>query len=299
LLTQFNIAATGFTVRPARPLDEKACRMLLPELAAVDAHRFVAVERGEGLVIGAAGLTYSQRTQPLVGSGVALHVIPPCRRHGVARALLNTLESLARTQGARALYSAQRVQFDSDSMQGWKRLGFDVFETIEEHELPLAPVLARLAPLVEQARNRGHIPADAQVIPLYAANRPKVLQLHLDHLGGDRATLYQRLLGHGAGAFHPCYSRVLTVGDRVAGCLLAHRHSQYAAMLDANIIAPEYRAGWANALLRLEAIEGAAALGITHFHFTTFDKYADTRAFAANLGATTTRRHALMWRKLE
>jgi hypothetical protein len=51
--------------------------------------------------------------------------------------------------------------------------------------------------------------------------------------------------------------------------------------------------------LRLEAIEGAAALGITHFHFTTFDKYADTRAFAANLGATTTRRHALMWRKLE
>jgi GNAT superfamily N-acetyltransferase len=299
LTVEFDIAATGFAMRPAGPVDEKACRMLLPELAAAEAHRFVAIERGEGLVIGAVGATYSQRAQPLVGPGVIVHVIPPCRRHGVGQALINAAISLARTQGAQALYAAQRVEHDSEAMRGWQRLDFEVGEAIEEHELPLAPVLARLAPLVQRVRQRGLIPKDACILPLHAANRAKVLQLHLDELGGERASLYQRLLGRGAGAFHQRYSRVLLVGECVAGCLLAHRKSQHVATLDANIVSPEYRSGWANAWLRLEAMQGAAALGITHFHFTSFDKYADTRAFAASLGGLTTKRWALMWRKLD
>lgn len=126
----------------------------------------------------------------------------------------------------------------------------------------------------------------------------EVLQLHLDHLGGDRETLARKLRGEGAGAFHPRYSRVLTRDGRVVGCILCHRRSQTVAVVDANVVAPELRSGWANVWLKLEATQLALALGITHFHFTSFDHYADTRSFTAKLGGVTTRRWAMMQRQL-
>jgi len=298
LAVQFNIAASGFVVRPPRAVEAKACRMLLPMLA-TDAEWLMAAENAGGLVIGAAGVSHAQRTQPLVGPGAMVHVIEPCRGHGVGRALCEALVSLARSRGAKALYAAQRVEFDSDEMRCWQRLGFEVCETVEEHELPLAELAPRLAPLVESVRRLGHIPQDARIVPLHAADRAKVLQLHLDELGGDRATLYQKLLGRGAGAFHPRYSRVLLVGTRVAGCILAHRRSERVAAVDANIVIPEFRGGWANAWLKLEAAQGAMSLGVTHFHYTSFDAYADTRAFTARLGGVTTKRSALMYRRIE
>jgi hypothetical protein len=213
--------------------------------------------------------------------------------------LCRSLVELVRHQGAHAVYSAQRVEFEGPEMNAWQRLGFDVCETVEEHELPLAQFVPRLAPLVDWMRTRGHIPANAQIVPLYAADHAKVLQLHLDELGGERGSLYDRMRGQGANAFHPRYSRVLVVGDQTVGCILAHRKSERVAAVDANIIRPEYRAGWANAWLKLEATEGAMRLGITHFHFTSFDHYGDTRSFTGKLGGVTTRKWALMYRRLD
>jgi hypothetical protein len=51
--------------------------------------------------------------------------------------------------------------------------------------------------------------------------------------------------------------------------------------------------------LKLEATQGALSLGITHFHFTSFDHYADTRRFTEQLGGMTTKRWALMYRRLD
>ncbi len=241
---------------------------------------------------------HALRTAPLVGPGVAIHVIEPCRRHGVATALVEALAAEARRRKAQALYSARRVECDGDEFCAWRRLGFEVCETVEEHELPLDQFEPRLAPLVERMRASGRIPADAHIIPLYAANPAAVLQLHLDHMGGERGLLYQKIRGQGPGAFHPRYSRVLMVGDRVAGCILAHRKSRLVAGVDATILIPEVRGGWANVWLKLEATQGALSLGITHFHFTSFDHYADTRRFTKLLGGVTTRKWALMYRNL-
>jgi N-acetylglutamate synthase-like GNAT family acetyltransferase len=272
--------------------------MLMPSMPA-ECHAVVALDGTQGLVVGAAAITHSRRSQPVVGPGAMIHVIPPCRGHGIAAALCTSLVEIARNQRAQAIYSAQRVEFDSPEMAAWQRLGFEVCETVEEHELSLAQFTPRLSPLVEWLRSRGYIPADARIAPLYAANHAKVLQLHLDELGGDRASLYTRIRGQGPNAFHPRYSRVLTVGDRTVGCILAHRKSQHVAAVDANIIRPEYRNGWANAWLKLEATQGAMSLGITHFHFTSFDQYADTRTFAGKLGGVTTKKWALMYRRVD
>jgi hypothetical protein len=148
-------------------------------------------------------------------------------------------------------------------------------------------------------QRQGRIPSTARIIPLYQANHPVVLQLHLDHLGGDRGDLYRKLKGSDAGAFHPRYSRVLMVGEAVMGCILAHRRDKDTAVVDADIVDPSLRGGWANVWLKLEATRGALRLGIKQFQFTTFDHYADTRSFAMKLGSVITRATVLMMRAID
>ncbi len=297
MATKFDIAGGKFSVRPGATADAKALRMLLPEFRDA-ATAFVAVDQEHGLVIAAASATRSARRQPLVGPGVAVHVIEPCRRQGVGTALVGALESAARRAGAAALYAARRAIEGSAEMRGWVGLGFLPCETVQEHTLPLNQFELQLAPLLNRMRERGRIPPSARIIPLYQANLPAVLQLHLDQLGGDRGELYRKLRGVGAGVFHPRYSRVLVIGDKILGCILAHRRDQETAVVDADIIDPSVRGGWANVWLKLEATRGAMRLGIKRFRFTSFDHYSDTRSFAAKLGGTVTQTTVLMMRPI-
>jgi GNAT superfamily N-acetyltransferase len=295
--TQFDIAGGKFSIRPAADADAKAVRMLVPELRDVAA-AFVAVDQAHGLVIGAAAATRLARRQPLVGPGVAVHVIEPCRGQGIGAALVRQLGTAVRRAGAAALYTARRALEGSDEMRGWMTLGFVPCETVREHMLPLDQFEPLLAPLLARMRERGRIPPAARITPLYQANLPAVLQLHLDHLGGNRGELYRKLRGDGAGAFHPRYSRVLVVGDKTLGCILAHRYDEETAVVDADIVDPSLRGGWANVWLKLEATRGAMRLGIKRFQFTSFDHYSDTRNFSAKLGGAVTQTTVLMMRPL-
>ena len=271
--------------------------MLVPELREAAA-TFVAVEERHRLVIGAAAAARSTRQHPFPGPGVALHVIAPCRRFGVGTALLRHLALAARAAGASVLYAARRVVDGTDEMHGWQRLGFEPCQTVQEHSLPLDGFEPLLAPLLDRLQRHNKIPAPARIIPLYQANLAAVQQLHFDQLGGDRRELYRKLRGIGVGVFHPCYSRVLVVGDKTLGCILAHRQDENTAVVDADIVHPRLRGGWANVWLKLEATRGALRLGIKRFHFTTFDHYNDTRSFANKLRGVVTRTSALMMRPI-
>jgi GNAT superfamily N-acetyltransferase len=287
--------ASQLTVRPAAVADAKVIRMLLPEIREASAC-FVAVDEDHSRVIGAAEATRAVRAEPPEGPGVAVHVIPPHRRRGVGRKLLECLETVAVAGHARALYSASRVETGSEAEHVWSKLGFSRHDSVETQRLPLDDFEPRLAPLLERMRSR--IPASAEIIPLYRSNLPAVLQLHRDNLGGDRAEIYRKLRGHGVAAFHPRYSRVLLVDGRVAGCILAHRKDAETAVVDADIVDPALRGGWANVWLKLEATRGALRLGIKNFEYTTFDHYADTRSFTKKLGGVTIETKALMMKML-
>src|SRR5688572_9177618 len=76
----FDVSNNGFLIRRAEKRDAQAVRMLAPELHEAAA-AFVALDGKHKLVVGAAGITRSARRQPLVGPGIAVHVIAPCRRH--------------------------------------------------------------------------------------------------------------------------------------------------------------------------------------------------------------------------
>ncbi len=294
---EFNIECSGFSVRPAGRADAKALRMLLPGLPK-GVPGLVAVDGSHRLVVGAAAAIPAFRQHPLKGPGIALHVIEPCRRHRIGSSLLAHLEQFAVSAGASALYGIKRVELDKVEMRGWQWLGFNPCETVEEHRLPLEQFELRLAPLVERMRRQGRIPASARIIPLYEANPAEVLRLHLDNMGGNRGELYRKLKNQGDGAFHPRYSRVLLVDDQVKGCILAHRADRDTAIVDANILDPCLRSGWANSWLKLEATRGAIALGISNFQYSTFDQYEDTRSFTKKMGGVTTRTTVLMIRPL-
>ena len=242
MATTFNISRSGFTIRGARLHDATALRMLLPGLRN-GAEYFVAVEDEHQLVIGAAAMTQSCRTQPLTGPGVALEVVEPCRRRGIATNLLGKLENAAHQFfAASALYAAKRVEHGSVEMQRWEWLGFRAEDSVEEHVLPIEQFELRLGPLLDRMGAKGHIPANARIIPLYHANHAAVLQLHLDQMGGDRGELYRKFRSKGPGAFHPRYSRVLLIDDRVQGCVFAHRESKHRARVDAVIVGPTLQA---------------------------------------------------------
>ena len=182
-------------------------------------------------------------------------------------------------------------------MRGWEWLGFKVCETVEEHSLPLDQIKSVLGPLVEKLRGRGRIPPSARIIPLYRADLAEVLRLHLDCLRGNQEELSLKLRGEGPAAYLQRHSRVLVVDDEVKGCILAHRTEKEVVTVDAHIVEPALRGGWANAWLKLEACRGAPA-GVKEIRFTTFDHYTDTRRFAKKLRGTTTRRSVLMFRPI-
>lgn len=293
----FSISDSGFAVRPAESRDSKALRMLLPKLQNGGVY-YVAIEGHNQLVVGAATMTASCRTEPVVGPGIGVEVIEPCRWHGIEAALLTNLErAAAQMFGAGALYAGKRVEQGSMDSQAWQRLGFTPVDTVETHDLSTEQIEAKLGPLVDRMRARGRIPSNAHISPLYEVNAASVLQLHLDQMGGERGELYRKIQGKGVGAFHPRYSRVLLVDGRVKGCILAHRVAADVAAVDANILDPSVRGGWANVWLKLEATRGAIRLGIKTFQFTTFDHYTDTRSFTEQLGGTTTRITHLMFRQ--
>jgi GNAT superfamily N-acetyltransferase len=294
----FDVPNNGFSIRLAEASDMQAVRMLTPE-PHDPAAAFVALDGRHKLVVGAAVMTRSARRLPIVGPGITVHVIPPCRGHGIASGLVRCLEAAALASGHGALYAARRVVDGSDEMEAWQRLGFTSCGAVDEHLLPLEQFEPRIAPLVDRLRQQGKIPPSARILPLYRANAADVLHLHLECLGGDRDDLQRKLQGSVAGSFHPRYSRVLYVGNCVRGCILAHRADQHTAVVDADIVDPSLRGGWANAWLKLEATRGALRLGIKQFQFTTFDHYTDTRNFARKLGGRVIRTTLLLMRPIE
>ena len=293
----FDVQRDGFSVRAATRDDAKACRMLLPRMAG-QAMFLVGVDGAHGLVVAAAAVTHSRRHKPPTGPGIEIHVIPSCRGAGLGTSLLAHLADYARRCGDEMLYASHKVDVESDEFQGWRRLQFEPVETVQHHELMIDALIPRLLAAVTSLKRSGQVPDGARIVPLYAADREAVLDLHTSHLGGDRDALRARLHGRTTDAFHPRYSRVLLVDDRICGCLLAHRTGRDVAAVDAVVIAPEYRLGWANAWLRLEACQGATSIGVERIRFTTFDHYQDSRQFATQFHGAITRTRALMGRPL-
>ena len=259
IATEAPPAAPNFRIRRAEEhRDWRALRMLLP--AAVHhgcgCDVFVATDVEESRrVIGAIAVAPLMRFKPLQGPKVALHVIEPWRRRGVARALQNIASSVAKAQGAEALYTWHRLSPDAAEAQAWRALGFDQVLDCPLNRIDATRTIELLEPLFDRLRRRGQIPAEARMVFLRDANLDQIVELVATHLAGagEEVSLKNRLLGIHPTPFDPVLSRVLLYRGQVVGAMLGRRVNDNTGWVEVNVVHPSMRGRWANVWLKLDA----------------------------------------------
>jgi len=294
-------AGEPFLIRPPTPAERRACRMLLPRAtgAGQRAQLHVAVAGPDRHVVGAAALGLEPGPADAGRRWlVDLRVIVPARRRGVGRALMRRAVEQAAGHGIPALHAWEWVEPDGDAARAWAAFGFSPCQRRLEFEADLARAHATLLPLYDRAREDGWVPPAARIVPLADADHEAVARLHVQCLGGTRRLLMPLLRGAAADAYDPACSRVLLLDGRVVGFTLGRVHPDGVCDVDANVIHPAVRLGWANLWLKFEAAAVLLARGVHTIRYASFQQHTDTHRVSRQVGARLIRTQVQMRRDL-
>jgi GNAT superfamily N-acetyltransferase len=303
----------GFAIRLPTPAERRACRMLLPApltgaepctvvVASVPAH--VLGRRDDPpdapRIVGAIAVAQPHARSPSRWPRVCVHVIPPLRRHGIATALMRTVVDHERRRGLGrlpdgrlgpvALAAWDDVDPQGDVARQWQSIGFTSEFEYEEHELSVQAVVDRFGPLLAEMTQAGWIPGDARIVPLAeadAAQREQLVQLYVEHLNGAAEQVRAEL--NDPRVSDPALSMVLLRGGRPVGFTLGAVREPGVCTVDANVLEPSHRLGWANLWLKLTAGEVLLSRGIPRTRFQTRDAYSDTRKVVRQVNGVTRR----------
>ena len=300
ILTGVDPSSDTFQIRPPTAAERRACRMLLPSATgpAQRAMLFVATAGPSAKVIGAAALGLDARRQTHEGWQVDLHVIPPFRRRGAGRALMGRVLAQASTHNVAALHAWEWVEPGSDAARAWAALGFSPARQKREYEADIAAASSTLVPLYDQVRQAGYIPSNARMIPLADADHDAVARLHVEYLGGSHRLLLPLLTGAAPDRYHPRYSRVMLLDGRVVGASLGRILPDGVCEVDAHVLHPSVRMGWANLWLKMEAAEHLLADGIRTMRYFTLEHHTDTHRISRQAGCRLLRTLVQMRRNL-
>ncbi|MBA4107931.1 MAG: hypothetical protein C0485_19540 [Pirellula sp.] len=278
-----------FNVRPAEGAEVRLCRMLLGNEGCTHPHYQLFVAEGEnGLPVGVGSLRSGAEE---LGDYWTVHieVVPTCRSTGVEASLLAYARSHAASCGATTLQTMRWFERDSEEQLLWTSRGFAPQGVRYMHEIDIGPSFARMAPLIEQVREHGWIPADAKIVSLAEADLQQVCDLHLKYLGGSMRQLLPLLDGTAPHPYDRQASVVLLCGGQPIGFTLGWFPEPAVCEISANVLAPAVRLGWANVLLKYEALQRVMARGATRFRFTTMERHTDSRKTLRWVGGGTTR----------
>lgn len=260
-------------IRPPRGIECRICRMLLPEMDDAPGpvwHR-VAVDPSDGRVVGAIGVWEDLTMQPRWA--VNAHVIPPARRRGIARALVDAIADEAGQRGVGAIDSWLMPEEASPLGERIRQLGFRVEKRVFEYEVVADEIMRAAQNLYDRVRDQRKIPASARLVSLHDAEPRQVIEFHTRHLGGVPSGIMPWLNGREPGSLDPHLSLVLLVDDRVMGLALGHcRADPDIFEFDATVIHPALRGGWAAAWIRYEHARRVVARGCTKARYMTFDQ---------------------------
>lgn len=257
----------------------RAAHLLLPETFTPDRAPVVWLALDGADLAGAAAVGWGPGGFP-----VQVNVVPPRRRRGVGRALVDRLVDILAPE-TDALRSWTLVPEAGPAGAFLRSAGFQAhrrflgFET-DDVEFPamIQPVRARF-----ESRGRG-LPAGARLVGLREAPADDLIELvSADFAGGPRV-VRARLSGTGAAAFEPDISVVMMRDDTILGAVLASRRDDI-AMIDAIVVAPQVRARGANVVLLDEVTRRAMAQGCRRSRFYCEDTTRDTVNVARRAGA--------------
>jgi len=274
--------------------------MLLPRAtgAAQVSRVYVAVAGEPGQVVGAVALGLDRQRDMRDGWRIDVRVIVPFRGRGIGRALVEHAIDQARHHGIRALDAWAWVEPETDEARVWTALGFTPCQHRLEYEADLRQAHATLMPFYDRIVEEGWIPPNARIIALVEADVEAVADLHVQYLGGNRRVLMPLLRGDGAEPFDPKYSRVLLLDGRVVGFTLGRILPGGVCEIDANVLHPSVRLGWANLWLKKEAAAMLLEGGIQTIRYFSLQQHTDTQRVSRQVGGRLVRTMLQMRREL-
>ena len=262
----------------------RACRMLLPETFSPGnaPEALVGFGRHDELA-GAAAIGWQAAGDP-AAFPVSVHVLPNFRRQGLGRALLDAAAALARGETA-ALQPWTVLREDSEAAAFCLASGFCVHHRILHFSGEAERMEAMLAAYREKLDRSGWIPAGARVVALPDAPPGEVANLVAREFHGNPAAMLARLSGVAGTPPDPQRSVVLLLDGAVAGAQLVCIGADGVPEVEANVVIPSLRRGWANLLLTHEGTRIGILHGSRRFRFFCDDRVIDTVNLARRSGA--------------
>jgi GNAT superfamily N-acetyltransferase len=278
------VQTNSFSISPAEASDMRACRMLLPAcfLPTQAPELLVALDADKNL-IGAAAIGWATVGDP-PAFPTAMHVVPTWRRRGVGRALVKAAATALRGE-APAMRPWSSVTEASDAAAFCLACGFIAHHRVLHFVGEAERMETALAGYRERLEATGWIPPNARIVTLPEAPLSEVAHLAAREFHSSPAALMARLQGRAGTAFDPARSVVLLVDGAVMGAQLVSIAEDGIPEVDANVVSPKLRRGWANLLLTHEGTRVGVANGSRRFRFFCDERVTDTVKLARRSGA--------------
>jgi GNAT superfamily N-acetyltransferase len=260
------------TIREARESELAACRMILPDAPPTPARAFLLASSGPAIVGAATGV----RT-PAAVEGVLVSVVPPFRRRGIGSALLAAIAE--RAPGATHIAGWVETLGRPEAPAFAKARGFRRTNRLTSYSCDCRPFQEYHWKLRDKLAARARVPEDARILRVDAADREALARLWAQHIASDphpRLDVIEHRLASGAYAASP----VLVRDGELAGFMLARMEGR-TCFLDAKVVAPAYRAGWAGVLLGAALSDLAVECGCERTEFSWTERAPDTASVAA------------------
>lgn len=279
--------AQAAQIRPAIGGEQRACRMLLPELvgAAWEEPWVVAIEAPYQFLAAVAWMPvrYSDG-RPMLQ--LIFRVAPPFRGQGLGDLILDHLLNLARQRQMGGLLHYLKGQ-DSAEIRPWlEARGFTALSEELVFDAPLALFHGQVQRLLNWLRARNCVPDGAQVVPLSQGLLDPVSLLHGELIGGEPWAVRRRLEAQLLGPFAN-HLFVLMVGGVAQGLLLCQplEGKMGTAVISAKAVAPALQASqsglaWADLLLMGEGLAVACSLGHQRLRFSCLEGNRHTLGLA-------------------
>jgi GNAT superfamily N-acetyltransferase len=272
------------TVAPARESEAAACLALLPEAAGSMVELLIA--KRDAFVVGAAALWWRNDSDP-PGFPLAIHVLPPDRRRGIGRRLLNHAIEIA-LDDAHGFWSRSPAADGGPAAAFLAACGFAARRREHHFEATFDALLAEVAPRANKLRDRSRVPEDIEIVPLAHAPLEEVGRLVGRELGGAPATVIERLRARAGGSEAANdRSRVALRDGKVEGAILWRVH-EGVAIVEARVVHPRHRGGWLNVILLEDGLSRGKAEGLARLRFHCEDTVRDTLALARRCNAVET-----------
>ncbi|MES2755494.1 MAG: GNAT family N-acetyltransferase [Pseudomonadota bacterium] len=281
------------TVARARPEDIANCVALLPRLAFPETNWLTA--RDGDAVVGAAGLVWLSSGDD-ASFPIAVEVLPSARRRGVGRALVAAAQDLADGE-TDALHSALPIAADDPAGAFAEACGFTPSRRSFEFLVGTQEIVAHMAALVSRLRRSGRVPDSARVVAARDADRFELAHLVATEFHNGPIGVYNGLTGDTlAPDGRLGHSLAVLDGDFLAGACLWTLDGEHHGAVEANVVAPTARRGWANALLVEATVRAMRDAGADSFRFSCDEHVRDTVNIATRGGGAKTATK-IVWRQ--